>query len=147
MQARASFVITSKSLSGAQITTAMGLVPARVKEIGEPIDKAQRYRRKHTSWTLESPEAKEFGDDVQQEFENLIDLLLLRKQALEKLRTAQCHMQWWVLGFRRSEEWGIQLTPDFLRLLSSFEADVYFDIHSHDETEPEPEAGAETGLS
>jgi hypothetical protein len=42
-------------------------------------------------------------------------------------------MQWWVLGFRRSEEWGIQLTPDFLRLLSSFEADVYLDIHSEGE--------------
>ena len=123
--------ITSRSLSAAQISEAIGVQPTQSFDKGSEVTIRGRQRgsREHTMWLLESPLARK--SPIEQHLDRIARFLQTHQSQLSSLETS-CDVDAFCLYSSDNGQGSICVSKSLIQQLRDFPIDLVFDLYLSD---------------
>lgn len=127
------FRILSATLDPAEITRELGLQPCQVRLEGTPVPGSTSSRLHQGMWAYDGDERIDW-QSLSDGLNFMLDKLWPHREAIAKYK-ANGRLIWWCGNFQSSFDGGPTFSPDLLKRLGEFGAELYIDNYFSPSTE------------
>jgi hypothetical protein len=131
------FRICSKTLDPAEITRELGLQPCQVRIEGTP---GFSGRLQQGMWAYDGGEGTIYWESLAEGITFVLDKLWPYREAIAKYKSSG-EFVWWCGNFQSSLNGGPRLSPDLLKRLGEFDADLFIENYFSNGEEEEQQEG------